>query len=122
MAVTYSLQGTVFRSTNFDRETFRNLATSSGTSRDEFMCSVDLTDSTPPTLPLDIATPGITAISFLVVIVQGGQITLTVKKGLNTLDFNIQGLFVLSGADITGITIKALVSGSPFVEVFGMGA
>jgi hypothetical protein len=122
MGVAYSIQATVFRSTNFDREVFRSLGTSSVGARDEFCTSVNLTDADPPSLPLDIATPGMTSISFLVVSVTGGKITLTLAKGNNTFDMEIQGLMILSGSDITGITITDIVSGNPFVEVFGMGA
>lgn len=122
MGVAYSVAATVFRSTNFDREVFRSLGTSSVGARDEFTTSVNLADENPPTLPLDIATSGIDVITFVVISVTGGKITLTLKKDANELDMEVQGLIILSGSDITGISIKDVVSGSPFVEIFGMGA
>ena len=149
MGVTYSVQSTVFRATNFDRNLFRSLATSSFGATDEFCTSVDLSDTNPPTLPLTISTPGINTISFLVMSITGGMVNIGLQgvgggySGFSGysgdsgysggysgysgyveshLDVNAQGLIIMSGANLTGLTINAIVSGSPFVEIFGMGS
>ena len=125
MAVTYSVQATVFRSTNFDRETFRKLGLTSERAEDEFASSVDLSKIPLPTFPILIPTAAATTINFVGIVVTGGMVTIRLTTGnlnFNNIDLPLQGTLLMSGVELSQIVILGVVSGKPYVEVFGSGS
>jgi hypothetical protein len=124
MSVTYSATATIFRSTLFGRNAFRQLAFTSKEATKEFAATVDLTTTPLPTFPILIAAPDITSIQFVGIQVTGGTalIRLTHSNTLyNNIDIPMSGTVIMSGVDLKQITVLGTPSGSAYVEVFGMG-
>lgn len=126
MAVTYSVTGTVYRSTNFDRAEFRKFGMTSHPGEDEFSSSMDLSViPDPPIFPILIPTAAVTTINFLGISVTGGKVTVRLSKDaevFNNIDLPVQGTLLLSGVELNQVLIIDVVSGKPFVEVWGSGS
>lgn len=122
--VTYTLSGTIYRSTQFNRDEFRRVGLTSGAGKKEFSGSVDLTKTPLPQFPILINTPDVTQINFLVVQVTGGTVKVRLSQAnqlYNNIDLNLSGTIIMSGIDLAQVTILSLEEGSAYVEVFGMG-
>ncbi len=126
MSVTYSMSATILRATQFDRNVLRTIGLTSGpTASKEFAGTVDLTVLPLPTFPILINTPNVTQINFLVIEVTGGTavIRLTQSNNLyNNIDLNLSGTTIMSGIELTQITVLGTPTGSCFIEVFGLGS
>jgi len=86
----------------------------------EFSQSVDLT-STLPSFPVTVNT-GCTTIKFLIAIITGGSVTLRLTKGGSDLDLVASGTLILSGVDLTALSIRSTPTGTAYCEFLGMGA
>lgn len=124
MSVTYSVSATLTRATQFDRNVFRTMGLTSGSATKEFSATADLTTIPLPTFPILVNTPDVTQINFLVIQVTGGTATvrLTQSNNLyNNIDLNLSGTTIMSGIELTQVTIIGTPTGSAYVELFGMG-
>lgn len=124
MAVTYSVSATITRATQFDRNVFRTIGLTSGDARKEFSATVDLTTDPLPQFPILVNTPDVTKIRFVVIQVTGGTalVRLTQSNNLyNNIDLSLSGTTIMSGVELTQITILNTPTGSCFIEIFGMG-
>lgn len=119
MAVSYSVSATVNRSTIFSTNQIRILGLNSYTATNEFSQSIDLTGILPA-FPIIINT-GCTTIKFLIIVITGGSVTLRLTKGGSDLDLVAEGTLILSGVDLTNLSIRGTPSGSCYVEFLGMG-
>jgi len=118
--VSYSVSATLTRATNFESVQIRKLGMNSAGCTQEFSQSIDLT-GTLPSFPITINT-GCTIIKFLSLIVTGGSATIRLTKGGNYLDVVCEGTMLLSGLDLTGLSLRATPTGTCYIEVLGAGA
>jgi hypothetical protein len=124
MSVTYSVSATLTRATQFDRNVFRTMGLTSGSATKEFSATADLTTIPLPTFPILVNTPDVTQINFLVIQVTGGtaKIRLTqANQTYNNIDLNLSGTTIMSGIELTQVTILGTPTGQCYIECFGMG-
>ena len=124
MSVTYSMSATITRATQFDRNVFRTIGLTSGDATKEFSATADLTTIPLPTFPILLNTPDVTTIKFLVIQVTGGTATIRLTQSnnlYNNIDLRLSGTTIMSGIEITQVTILGTPTGEGYIEIFGMG-
>ena len=124
MSVTYSVSATITRATQFDRNVLRTLGMNSGDATKEFAGVADLTTIPLPSFPILINTPDVTKINFLVIVVTGGTATIRLTQSnnlYNNIDLQLSGTTIMSGIELSRVTVMGTSTGYCYVEVFGMG-
>lgn len=124
MSVTLSVSATITRATQFDRNVLRTLGMNSGDASKEFAGVADLTTIPLPTFPILINTPDITKIKFLVIVVTGGTATIRLTQSndmYNNIDLQLSGTTIMSGIELSRVTVMGTQTGYAYVELFGMG-
>ena len=124
--ITYSVSATVTRATQFNRTDFRKIGMTSGpVANKEFSGSVDLSVTPLPQLPILIVTTDMDTINFLGLQVTGGEVLIRLSHDgqvYNNIDLPVSGTLLMSGIQLKQVYVLGVISGAPFVEVFGMGS